>query len=76
MKVRQGYTFDDLLLIPHHSEVETRSSISLDVDLGKGVKLTAPIVSANMKDVTEWKMAQAISDFGGLALLHRVHDKK
>lgn len=71
MRVRQGLTFDDLLLVPQHSNVHSRSSISLTVDLGKGIELGVPIVSANMKDITEIEMAHAIADFGGLPILHR-----
>lgn len=70
MRIRQGLTFDDVLLVPRHSEIPTRD-LPLDVDLGKGVKLTAPFVSANMKNVTGSRMAATISEFGGLPILHR-----
>ena len=70
MKVRQGLTFDDVLLVPKHSSILTRN-MPLNVSLGKGIDLTAPIVSANMKNITGDLMARAIGDFGGLALLHR-----
>jgi len=70
MKLRQGLTFDDVLLVPRYSEVLTRN-MPLDVDLGKGVKLSIPIVSANMKNVTGSEMALAMSGYGGMALLHR-----
>ena len=70
MKVRQGLTFDDVLLIPRYSEVPTRN-IPLNVDLGKDIELSMPVVSANMTDVTEVNMARAIADFGGLPILHR-----
>lgn len=70
MKVRQGLTFDDVLLIPRYSEVLTRN-MPLDVDLGKGVKLALPVVSANMKNVTGKRMASAIAMAGGLPILHR-----
>lgn len=71
MRVRQGLTFDDVLLVPQHSEIRSRSSISLSVNLGKDIELGVPIVSANMKDITEIEMAHAIADFGGLPILHR-----
>lgn len=67
----KGYTFDDLLLIPKFSNVNSRSDVDLSVDLGKGIKLRSPIVSANMKNVTETRMANAIGNEGGLGLLHR-----
>ncbi|MHA2427467.1 MAG: guanosine monophosphate reductase, partial [Candidatus Hermodarchaeia archaeon] len=71
MKIRQGLTFDDVLLVPQHSNIRSRSAISLSVDLGKGIELGVPIVSANMKDITEIEMAHAVADFGGLPILHR-----
>jgi IMP dehydrogenase len=70
-RVRKGYTFDDLLLVPQHSKVVTRSQVDLSVNLGKDIQLGIPIVSANMKNVTGLKMAQAISGMGGLAIIHR-----
>jgi IMP dehydrogenase len=71
MKVTTGYTFDDVLLVPQHSDVISRETIDLGTDLGKGVKLKVPIVSANMKTVTGPKMASAIARYGGLPILHR-----
>ncbi len=71
MKIRQGLTFDDVLLVPQHSNIRSRNLISLDVDLGKNIKLQAPIISANMTNVTEVEMATAIANFGGLPILHR-----
>ncbi len=71
LEVKKGYTFDDLLLVPRFSNISSRSDVYLIVDLGKGITLSAPIVSANMKNVTEAQMAQAIGLEGGLGLLHR-----
>lgn len=71
MNIRTGLTFDDVLLVPSHSDIPSRSEIDLSVDLGKGIKLHVPIVSANMKNVTEIQMAKAVTDIGGLAILHR-----
>lgn len=71
MKVRQGYCFDDVLLVPKYSRVPSRSKVDTSVDLGKGIALRIPIVSANMKNVTESIMAKTITALGGLAILHR-----
>ena len=70
MKLKAGYTFDDVLLVPKYSTIKSRSNIDLSVDLGK-IKLRIPIISANMKNITEVAMAKVIADLGGLALLHR-----
>ena len=74
MLVYTGYTFDDVLLVPKHSTVKSRSDVDLSVDLGKDIVLSIPIVSANMKNVTGSKMAAQIASLGGLAILHRFYD--
>lgn len=74
MKVKQGFTFDDLLLIPRYSEILSRSQVDTSVDLGKGFKFKLPIVSANMKNVTGPKMAKTLAEMGGLPILHRFED--
>jgi IMP dehydrogenase/GMP reductase len=66
-----GYCFDDVLLIPKYSEIQSRDDVDLSVELPRGIKLQIPLVSANMKNVTGVKMAQAIKKLGGLAILHR-----
>jgi len=67
----QGYTFDDVLLVPKRSSIGSRADVDLSVQLPKGYSLGLPIVSANMKTVTGPDMAVAIANLGGLAILHR-----
>ncbi|KKN66613.1 hypothetical protein LCGC14_0469480 [marine sediment metagenome] len=75
MKVRQGLTFDDLLLVPKHSTIKSRKAeagdIDTSVDIGKGIRLRIPIVSANMKNVTEHRMGNLLGGMGGMPILHR-----
>lgn len=74
MRIKTGYVFDDVLLVPKHSDVEKRSSVDLSVDFGHHInKLTIPIVSANMKNVTGAEMADTIASIGGLPILHRFY---
>jgi len=74
MDVIPGYTFDDVLLIPKKSNIESREDIDLSVKFRKGIELKIPIISANMKNVTGPKMAQKIAKLGGMAILHRFVD--
>jgi len=74
LNVRKGLTFDDVLLVPKYSTIDSRKNIDVSVDLGKGVKLSIPIISANMKNITELNMALKIAEMGGLAILHRFYD--
>lgn len=66
-----GYCFEDVLLIPKHSTIESRADVDLRVQLPRNIQLSIPLVSANMKSVTGVKMAQTIKGSGGLAILHR-----
>lgn len=72
-RLPKAYTFDDVLLIPQYSEIDTRSSISLESDF-LGVHFQLPIISANMDYVTGADMAIAMWNAGGLGILHRFFD--
>lgn len=66
----RGYCFDDVLLVPQQSEVQSRKDVDLSTTLGN-LKLQIPIISANMATVTEASMASRMHDLGGLGILHR-----
>ena len=66
-----GLTFDDVLLVPHRSQIKSRKDVSTDTWLVPGVRLSIPIVSANMDTVTETRMAIAMAQLGGIGILHR-----
>jgi IMP dehydrogenase len=66
--------FDDILLIPQHSEIESRKDVSLATSIGSGVTsigMTIPIIAAPMDTVCEYKMASTIRKAGGLGIIHR-----
>ena len=71
MRIRRGYTFDDLLLVPKRSSITKRENVDLSVKWNNIIKTKLPVVSANMKHVTDYKMAAVIAESGGMALLHR-----
>jgi IMP dehydrogenase len=68
--VKEGLTFDDVLLIPGKSEVLPRD-VNLQVELSESVKLNIPIISAGMDTVTESEMAIAMARQGGLGVIHK-----
>ncbi|MDD5765207.1 MAG: IMP dehydrogenase [Candidatus Marinimicrobia bacterium] len=68
--IREGFTFDDVLLIPAESDVLPRQ-VSLTTHLTKHIELRVPIVSAAMDTVTEGAMAIAIAREGGIGILHK-----
>jgi IMP dehydrogenase len=67
----KGLTFDDVLIVPAKSEVRSRKDPQLTSQLTKTKSIQMPMISANMDTVTESAMALAMSELGGLGILHR-----
>jgi len=68
--VKEGLTFDDVLLIPGESDV-LPSEVDVSTNLTKGIRLNIPVLSAAMDTVTEARMAIAIAQEGGIGIIHR-----
>ena len=68
--VREGLTFDDVLLVPAYSEVLPRQ-VDLTSRFSRHITLNIPIVSAAMDTVTEAPMAIAIAREGGIGVIHK-----
>jgi IMP dehydrogenase len=68
--IKEALTFDDVLLVPRYSSV-LPSETNLNIDLGNNLKLKIPFLSSAMDTVTESSMAIAISQKGGLGIIHR-----
>lgn len=68
--VKEGLTFDDVLLIPAESNVVPKD-VSLKTRLTKNIELNIPLVSAAMDTVTEGKLAIAIAREGGIGIIHK-----
>lgn len=66
-----GLTFDDVLLVPKKTNVQSRSYVDLTTKLTKKIFLKLPLISANMDTVTESQMAIAIAKIGGIGIIHR-----
>ncbi|MDD9715517.1 IMP dehydrogenase [Dinoroseobacter sp. PD6] len=70
MEIREALTFDDVLLVPGASsvlpsEADTRTRVT------KSIALNIPLLSSAMDTVTEWRMAIAMAQAGGMGVLHR-----
>lgn len=69
--IRQGLTYDDVLLVPRYSDIRSRKDVDTSAQLTRRVRLRMPIVSANMDTVTEAEMAIAMARHGGIGIIHR-----
>ena len=68
--LKEGLTFDDVLLIPAKSDV-TPNMVSLETQLTKKIKLNIPMMSAAMDTVTESRLAIAMAREGGVGVIHK-----
>lgn len=67
----RALTFDDVLLIPNKSDVRSRRHPDLSTAFTRQLKMKIPIMSSNMDTITEFEMAKAMHDLGGVGILHR-----
>ncbi|MEL6431316.1 MAG: IMP dehydrogenase [Planctomycetota bacterium] len=66
----EALTFDDVLLVPNHSDVMPGDA-SLRSRFSRNVPLNVPISSSAMDTVTEWRLAVALAREGGIGVIHR-----
>lgn len=67
---RQGLTYDDVLLVPAHSQTLPRD-VDTSIQLTPSLRLNIPVMSAAMDTVSEYRMAIALAREGGIAMLHK-----
>jgi len=66
----RGLSFNDVLIIPTYSEIESRREVSLKSNFGL-FSLDLPIFAANMKSICGPRMAYAMYKYGGIGIMHR-----
>ncbi|MBS7276740.1 MAG: IMP dehydrogenase [Bacteroidales bacterium] len=69
-EIPEGLTFDDVLLVPAHSDVIPRD-VDVSTVFSADIKLHTPIISAAMDTVTEADMAIAMARSGGIGVIHK-----
>ncbi len=67
----EALTFDDVLIVPQKSDVNSRRDVETSTFVTKNLKIQIPIISSNMDTVTESEMAIALARQGGLGIIHR-----
>jgi len=70
LEIREGLTFDDVLLVPAHSTVLPKET-DLTTYLTPGIKLNIPLLSAAMDTVTESRSAICMAREGGMGIVHK-----
>ncbi len=67
-----SYTFDDVLLRPQYSEINSREDVDVSVEIVPGLKLNSPIMSANMQTVNSVELGVALCKAGGMATIDQL----
>ena len=70
-QIKLGLTFNDVLLVPKRTPLNSRSEADVRSRFTKNITLSVPLVSANMATVTEHRMAIALAREGGLGVIHQ-----
>ena len=70
MKIRDAFTFDDVLLEPAHSTV-LPANTNVSTRLTEKISLNVPLMSAAMDTVTEHRLAIAMAQMGGIGVVHK-----
>lgn len=65
-----GLTFDDLLIVPQFSGVNSRANVDISTVIGR-LKLDIPLIAANMDTICDVTMAEEMGNLGGMGILHR-----
>ena len=71
MRIQETLTYDDVLLKPQYSDIESRKEVNIGNDLQDGLTLKLPVISSPMDTVTESDMAIAMHKAFGLGIVHR-----
>lgn len=71
MRIKRSVSFDDVMLVPRFSSLNTRAEANLSTNIA-GVELQIPIIAANMSSICEDKMTIAMGKLGGLGIIHRM----
>lgn len=69
--IKDALAYDDLMLVPKHSNIRSRSEVDLSVELPKGFTFSCPVMPANMSDIVSYLVAEEMFLMKGLCLTHR-----
>lgn len=68
---KKAISFDDILMVPQHSDINSRRDVDLTMNIGNKSFLHTPVIASPMDTVCESKMAIAMAKNGGVGIIHR-----
>jgi len=71
MRIGKAFSYDDVLLVPQYSDIVSRSEVDIATSLSPDLIFELPVISAPMDTVTEFEMCKAMTQAGGLGIIHR-----
>jgi len=69
--IKETLSFDDVLLVPGYSDIESRSQVDIGNNLDDNIRLSLPVISSPMDTVTEEHMCLTMAQAGGMGIIHR-----
>jgi len=69
--MKEALSFDDVLLVPKYSDIESRTEVDISSNLDESIRLDLPVISSPMDTITESGMCLAMSKAGGMGIIHR-----
>lgn len=69
--MKEALSFDDVLLVPKYSDIESRTEVDISNNLDESIRLDLPVISSPMDTITEEDMCLAMSQAGGMGIIHR-----
>ncbi len=76
MKIKKEYDFDDVVILPIPSSINSRSDVDISVELSKSVILEFPLIASPMRGIVDANFGIRLAELGGIAILHRFYDSK
>lgn len=71
MRLRETYTYNDVLLVPKYSNIRSRHEVDISSNLSDTLHFRMPVISAPMDTVTQYEMAKEMDAHGGFGVIHR-----
>lgn len=76
MQIERGYDFDDVLIVPRYSNVNSRSEVDISVDVLGKFKLEFPVIASPMLEIIDADFCIKLADLGGIGILHRFYNSQ